>query len=98
MTLTGPGIRLLGTKKLPLADGRAAVAIRPEEAAIGTAGDTNAIAGEVTNVEYGGRDSLVDVRTPGGTVIHVRAPNPPRVGEATHVVVPVARALVYPVG
>jgi len=98
VTLTGPGIRLLGTKKLPLANGRAAVAIRPEEASIGTAGDTNAVAGEVTNVEYGGRDSLVDVRTPGGIVIHVRAPHPPRVGEATHVVVPVARALVYPVG
>ena len=77
---------------------RAAVAIRPEEATIGNAGDTNAIAGEVTNVEYGGRDSLVDVRTQAGTVIHVRAPKPPRVGESTHVVVPVARALVYPVG
>jgi putative spermidine/putrescine transport system ATP-binding protein len=98
VTLTGPGIRLLGTRKLPLTDRRAAVAIRPEEATIGNAGDTNAIAGEVTNVEYGGRDSLVDVRTPAGTVIHVRAPRPPRVGEATHVVVPVARALVYPVG
>jgi len=97
VTLTGPGIRLVGTRKLPLAGGHAAVAIRPEEAMLADAGAPNAIAGEVINVEYGGRDSLVDVRTPGGTVLHVRAARPPRVGETAHFRVPIDRALVYPV-
>jgi putative spermidine/putrescine transport system ATP-binding protein len=97
VTLSGPGIRLVGTRKLPLTARRGAVAIRPEEATLGDAGSANAIAGEVTNVEYCGRDSLVDLRTPGGTVIHVRSARPPRVGETAHFVVPVDRALVYPV-
>src|SRR6187399_2072558 len=97
VTLSGPGIRLVGTRKLPLSGKRACVAIRPEEAAIGDAGAVNAIAGEVVNVEYGGRDSLVDVRTPAGAVLHVRSAQPLRAGQMTHVQVPVERALVYPV-
>jgi putative spermidine/putrescine transport system ATP-binding protein len=97
VTLSGPGIRLVGTRKLPLSGTRACVAIRPEEAAIGDAGAVNAIAGEVINVEYGGRDSLVDVRTAAGPVLHVRSAQPLRVGDTAHVQVPVERALVYPV-
>ena len=97
VTLTGPGIRLVGTRKLPLTGGRGSVAIRPEEATLAGAGAANAITGEVTNVEYCGRDSLVDVLTPGGTVFHVRAVRPPRLGETAHIQVPVDRALVYPV-
>jgi putative spermidine/putrescine transport system ATP-binding protein len=34
VTLSGPGIRLVGTRKLPLSGGRACVAIRPDEAPI----------------------------------------------------------------
>jgi putative spermidine/putrescine transport system ATP-binding protein len=98
VTLNGPGIRLTGTSKLPLKGRRAAVAIRPDEAMLGDARAVNAIAGEVVHVEYGGRDSLVDVRTPGGTVLHVRSAALPRIGDAAHFVVPVERALVYPVG
>ena len=98
VTLNGPGIRLTGTRMVPLKGSRAAVAIRPDEAMLGDAGAVNAIAGEVVHVEYGGRDSLVDVRTPAGTVLHVRSAALPRLGAPAHFVVPVERALVYPVG
>ena len=74
------------------------MAIRPEEAALADAGAVNSIAGKVTNVEYCGRDSLVDVVTPAGTLLHVRSAQPPRLGDTAHVQVPVERALVYPVG
>ncbi len=97
VTLSGPDIRLAGTRKLPLAGKRAAVAFRPEEAAlIDDASAANAIAGHVVNVEYGGRDSLVDVKTPGGTLLHVRSARQPALGDAVAVQVPVERALVYP--
>ncbi len=97
VTLSGPGIRLTGTRKLPLAGKRGAVAFRPEEVAlVDAAGAANAIAGQVVNVEYGGRDSLVDVKTPGGTLLHVRSVRQPALGDAVAVQVPVERALVYP--
>jgi putative spermidine/putrescine transport system ATP-binding protein len=96
VTLSGPDIRITGTRKLPLAAKRAAVAFRPEEANLVDAGAPNAITGHVVNVEYGGRDSLIDVKTPGGTLLHVRAVRQPAPGEAVGVQVPVERALVYP--
>jgi putative spermidine/putrescine transport system ATP-binding protein len=95
--LVGPGIRLAGTRKQTLSGKRACVAIRPEEATLAdAAGATNAIAGQVASVEYCGRDSLVDVLTPGGILLHVRSARPPRPGESVRVHVPVERALVYP--
>jgi putative spermidine/putrescine transport system ATP-binding protein len=97
VTLSGPDIRLAGMRKLPLAGKRGAVAFRPEEAALtDDASAMNAIAGHVVNVEYGGRDSLVDVKTPGGTLLHVRSTRQPALGDAVAVHVPVERALVYP--
>jgi len=98
VTVTGPDIRLTGMRKQPLAGGRAFVAMRPEELALGEGpGATNTIAGRIENVEYCGRDSLVDVQTSGGTVVHVRSVSRPRLGNTVHVQVPVERALVYPV-
>jgi putative spermidine/putrescine transport system ATP-binding protein len=95
--LAGPDVHITGTRKLPLAGGRAMVAVRPEEAALVDAADApNVISGRVTNVEYCGRDSLVDVQTAGGTLLHVRSVRQPRVGDTAHVQVPVERALVYP--
>ena len=97
VTLSGPDIRIMGTRKLTLPGKRVAVAFRPEEANLVEPGlATNAIAGRVANVEYGGRDSLVDVKTPGGTVLHVRSVRQPALGDAVAVQVPVERALVYP--
>ena len=96
VTLEGPGIHIVGTRKLPLSGGKGNVAIRPEEAVLADEGTGDAIVGKVTHVEYCGRDSLVDVLTPGGTVFHVRAVRPPKLGETARVHVPVERALVYP--
>ena len=45
VTLSGPGIRLTGTRKLPLSGKRGCVAIRPEEAALADADAPNTIAG-----------------------------------------------------
>ena len=90
-------IRLTGVRKQPLTDGRACVAIRPEEISIGTGPDgANTIVGRVDNVEYGGRDSLVDVTTRSGVLLHVRSAKRVAIGEEVPVHVPVERALVYP--
>jgi len=97
VTVTAPDIKLTGVRKLPLGGTRASVAIRPEEMTIVTTPAVeNVIAGRVENVEYGGRDSLVDVVTPKGTLLHVRAPVNVTVGSQVLVQVPVERVLVYP--
>src|SRR5213079_2771503 len=58
-------IGITGVRKQPLKGARAAVAIRPEEISVGEGpGGLNTIAGRVENVEYSGRDSLLDVITP----------------------------------
>jgi putative spermidine/putrescine transport system ATP-binding protein len=97
--LAGPDIAITGLRKQPLSGGRAAVAIRPEEIVVTenqTAGNT--IAGRVENVEYSGRDALLDVVTASGTLLHVRGAVTIRRGDHVHVHVPPERALVYPVG
>ena len=97
VTLSGPDVRLMGVRKQPLPDSRACVAIRPEEIAVGEGpGGANTIAGRVANVEYCGRDSLVDVVTASGTLLHVRTPVHLALDESVRVHVPVERALVYP--
>jgi putative spermidine/putrescine transport system ATP-binding protein len=98
VTVGAPDIELTGVRKLPLAGRRAAVAIRPEEMSIvrSPATTENVVAGRVDNVEYGGRDSLVDVVTRGGTRLHVRAPVDVTPGAEVHVHVPPERVLVYP--
>jgi len=99
VTLAGADIRLTGVRKQPLVGGRACVAIRPEEIAVGEApGGINTIAGRVDNVEYCGRDSLLDVVTPSGTMLHVRAGVHVAMGDELRLHVPVERALVYPIG
>jgi putative spermidine/putrescine transport system ATP-binding protein len=50
----------------------------------------------VDNVEYCGRDSLLDVVTAGGTKLHVRAAGAIALGDTVRVHVPVERVLVYP--
>ena len=83
--------------ELPLRGERAMVAIRPEEIAIAGATDgVNTIAGRIDSVEYGGRDSLVEVVTRGGTRLHVRAPGRFVRGADVVVRVPPERVLVYP--
>ncbi len=97
VVMKGMDIGLTGVRKQPLANGRAAVAIRPEEIVLGDGpGGVNAIAARVENVEYCGRDSLLDVVTAAGTMLHVRAPVTIAMGDQVRVHVPVERALVYP--
>ena len=66
--LSSPGLRLQGMIKQPLG-AKAAAAIRPEELIVGDG--PNAIDGKIENVEYSGRDSLLDVITPAGIRLHV---------------------------
>jgi len=97
VTVEAPDIRLTGMRKLPLNGAHAAVAIRPEEMTIVKVPVAeNVIAGRVDNVEYGGRDSLVDIVTRGGTRLHVRAPVDVAMGADVLVHVPADRVLVYP--
>ena len=96
--LAGPDFALTGVRKQALSGGRAAVAIRPEEIVVTEdSGADNTIAGRVDNVEYSGRDALLDVVTASGTLLHVRGAVTIRRGDYVHVRVPPERALVYPV-
>ena len=95
--LRGPDVQLIGTRKQAGSGTRAAVAMRPEEVTLGEGPNgANTIAARVDNVEYAGRDSLVDVITASGTRLHVRATSSPALGDQVRVYVPPERALVYP--
>ncbi|HEY7787748.1 MAG TPA: ABC transporter ATP-binding protein [Casimicrobiaceae bacterium] len=97
VTLESSDMKLTGVSRLPLDGKRASVAIRPEEIMIATEpAATNIIAGRVDNVEYGGRDSLVEVVTAAGTRLHVRATGNVSLGANVLVHVPPDRVLVYP--
>jgi putative spermidine/putrescine transport system ATP-binding protein len=97
VTLAGPNVRITGTRKLPLNNGRACVAMRPEEMVVGDGpGGTNTIPVHIDGVEYCGRDSLLDVTTASGIRMHVRTNQRLTAGETVRVHVPVERALVYP--
>ena len=93
--LAGPSIALEGVAKQPIEGRRAAAAIRPEEFTVGAAEGANTIAGRVDNVEYSGRDALLDVVTASGAVLHVRGPVSIRRGDDVRVHVPPERVLVY---
>ena len=96
--LAGPDMRLAGTRQQAGTGKRAMVAIRPEELALGDGPNgANTITARVDNVEYCGRDSLVDVITAGGTRLHVRATTSPALGDQVRVHAPPERVLVYPV-
>src|SRR6185295_9185195 len=73
VTLAGPDISLSGVRKQPLAGKRAMVAIRPEEIVVtDSSSQGNTIDGRVDNVEYCGRDALLDIVTASGALLHVR--------------------------
>ena len=97
--LAGPDLRLAGTRKLPLANGRAVVAMRPEEMkVVAEPGGANTLAVRIDGIEYCGRDSLLDVRTASGKRLHVRTTGQYTTGDRVSVHVPAERALVYPQG
>jgi len=97
VTLAGSGLRLTGLKKQPLTGATASVAIRPEEIVVGEGvNGANTLAGTVDNVEYCGRDSLVDFVAADGSRLHVRTTAIVGIGDTLRVHVPVERALIYP--
>jgi putative spermidine/putrescine transport system ATP-binding protein len=97
VVLARDGVRMTGTRKLPLATGAAYVAMRPEDIFVGEGPDgINTLAGRVDVVEYGGHHSLVDVVTHDGTRLHVRTNASVAVGEDVRLHVAPERALVYP--
>jgi putative spermidine/putrescine transport system ATP-binding protein len=97
VTLVGPEVRITGTRKLALANGRACIAMRPEEMIVGDGpGGANTISVHIDGVEYCGRDSLLDVTTTSGIRMHVRTTQRFSSGDNVRVHVPVERALVYP--
>jgi putative spermidine/putrescine transport system ATP-binding protein len=97
ISLSGQDFPLTGVRMLPLTDGKAMVALRPDDIVVGSAPDgLNTIAGRVDNVEYSGRESLIDVLTQSGLKLTVRTAAPVRTGEDVRLHVPVERVLVYP--
>jgi len=96
VALRGPGIELAARVKQAPTGKRATLAIRPEEITVVDSAGLNTVTGKVDNVEYAGRDALVDVVIPGEHVLHVRGPVTLRRGDTIHVHLPPERALVYP--
>ena len=93
VTLEGAGLKLNGTAKQSFNGTSVEAAIRPEDISVDNAGP-NPIEGVVRNVEYGGRDSLVDVAA-GDVVLYARTGERVKVGDRVTLTVPVARVLVY---
>ncbi len=88
------GLRLEGVAKQPV-QRRAVAAIRPEDFMVEKS-SVNLIDGRIEAVEYCGRDSLVDVRTGSGALLHARMPASAALGETVRISVPPERVLVYP--
>ena len=94
VTLEGSGLGLEGTVKQDISGPHAMAAIRPEDLTVGNG--LNAITGKVENVEYGGHDSLIDVRVAPDVVLHARATERLAIGDAVKLTVAPHRVLVYP--
>jgi len=89
------GLRLEGVAKQAVQRRAAVAAIRPEDFTVEKS-SVNLIDGRIEAVEYCGRDSLVDVRTASGVLLHARMPASAVLGEAVRISVPPERVLVYP--
>jgi putative spermidine/putrescine transport system ATP-binding protein len=94
VTLEGFGLGLEGVAMQEPGSAKVSVAIRPEDLSVGSTGP-NVIPGKVENVEYGGHDSLIDVRAE-GVLLHARTSERVHVGEHVKLTVAPDRVLVYP--
>jgi len=76
------------------------VAVRPDDLVVLADGDTprdgNAVTGTVAVVEYHGREFAVVVQTSDGTLLHVRTPSAPEVGDVVTLTAAGERVLVFP--
>ena len=93
-SLIGGNIRLDGTVQKAIPGARATIAMRPEEVALGV-GAGNTLSGTVDQVEYCGRDYLVDVVTPVGT-LYLRTDRRVSPDEVVQLSIPPERVLVFP--
>ncbi len=91
----GPGCTLLARRVGAGLEGRAVVAIRPDEIRLADGESHNVLGGEVRSAEYYGRESLVVLDTPAGT-LYARLPGRFTIGSRLRVHVPAERALGYP--
>ncbi len=91
---SGHGLTLTGVAKGDLPPGTAVrAALRPDDVVLGDG--PNAFEATVDMLEYGGRDSLVDVVTAGGVRLHVRSAQAVRIGDNVRASVPPERVLLY---
>jgi putative spermidine/putrescine transport system ATP-binding protein len=93
VTLAGDGLHLHGLAQTPITGNRAVIAMRPEDIALGHG--ENAITGTVDQVEYCGRDYLVDIVTAAGT-IYLRTERRVRPEEMAELSIAPERVLVFP--
>ena len=91
----GSGLSLTGRAMQPL-DGRALVAIRPEEFDIVSTPGDNTFPVQVTNVEYCGHDDIVDVQTMAGMKLIVRTTARCRAGDNVLLHIAPEKVLAYP--
>jgi putative spermidine/putrescine transport system ATP-binding protein len=94
VTLAAGDVRLRGTPQSPLSGERAVIAVRPDDIALGR-GSGNVVSGAVDQVEYCGRDYLVDVVTPAGT-FYLRSERRVTADETVELSIAPERVLVFP--
>jgi putative spermidine/putrescine transport system ATP-binding protein len=94
VTLSGGDVRLRGTAQAPIGSDRAIIAVRPEDIALGR-GAANVLPGTVDQVEYCGRDYLVDVVTSAGT-FYLRSERRVSPDETVDLSIAPERVLVFP--
>jgi putative spermidine/putrescine transport system ATP-binding protein len=94
VAMSANGARLAGTPMEGFDSKSVSVAMRPEDMERATPGAQNAFDSEVLSVEYGGRDSLIRVRTAFGN-LWARVAGEFAEGERVSLCVPPSRTLVY---
>ncbi len=106
VAVEGHGLRLTATPMGPSSAGDSVVVgVRPEDLVVergsgagsGATSD-NIIAGTVEVVEYQGRELAVELRTAGGTRLHVRTPERVAPGDVVQLVVPCDKLLAFSLG
>lgn len=93
-TLSAQGVTLAGITIAPVNGPAASVAIRPEDIHVCAPGTQNSFEGRVQSVEYGGRDSLVQLDTRLGQM-YARMEGEFSVDQALTLHVPADRVMVY---
>lgn len=93
-TLSAQGVTLAGVTIAPVNGSTASVAIRPEDIQVCAPGTQNSFEGRVRSVEYGGRDSLVQLDTRLGQM-YARMEGEFSVDQTLTLHVPADRVMVY---